>query len=482
MKSIGPGVLALILVIGVGFFFWHKFSSPPTPLTVALKDEVAQVRESAAQQLGTTGDESALDPLIDALNDKDVRVRRAAAGSLKQLLSRIEDPQTRAKAVEPLLLAMRDEDKEVRGTVPYALAKVGEPAIGPIIAALRNEHEQVRKAAARAMQEVLPTLEDPEAVIRGLEAVASTMNDNDTDVRRVAFGALHQLGQRGFEPLLIALKHEDTQVRSAAAISMQFVIPAVEDPQRRLQAIEPLILAMQDEEWEVRRYAPVALAKIGEPALESLLCVILEGDCGERCCDDLCSCAALAIGQILSDCEDGELNRKIIIPLVDRLSVEDQSSDKRANAAYGLSQILLSRFEDPANRLTALSALFTALNDRSQEVRVEAATAVNRVLGGSKDPNTISSAIRPLLIALHDGSPKVREHVAYSLGAALSVVDDHSNMQDAVESLVLLLKDPSEPDAVHEAVASALSWIGTKKTREAVRDAGFDPDDPPTPR
>lgn len=263
---------------------------------------------------------------------------------------------------------------------------------------------------------------------------------------------------------------------------MQFVLPAVEDPHRRAQAIEPLILAMKDEEWEVRRYAPIALAKIGEPALEPLLRLILEEDCGERCCDDLCSSAAVAIRQILSARGDNKLTRRFITPLLDRLSDTARSPVKRANAAYVLSQILLSRFGDPANRETVTSALITALKDPSQEVRAEAATALNRVLGGRKDPDITGRSVDTLLTALQDDSPSVRERVAYALGAVFSAVEERNKLRNGVESLVLLLKDPNEPDSVHEAVASALSWIGTKEAREAVRDAGFDPDHPPTPR
>ena len=50
-----------------------------------LKDEIVDVRGKTAWALGRLGDDSAVEPLISALLDKDAGVRSAAASSLNQL-------------------------------------------------------------------------------------------------------------------------------------------------------------------------------------------------------------------------------------------------------------------------------------------------------------------------------------------------------------------------------------------------------------
>ena len=41
---------------------------------------------------------------------EDVRVRRAAARAMREVLPAVKDPETRARAVEPLIRAMKDRD------------------------------------------------------------------------------------------------------------------------------------------------------------------------------------------------------------------------------------------------------------------------------------------------------------------------------------------------------------------------------------
>ena len=78
--------------------------------------------------LGKIGS-SAVDPLIQALQDKDYQVRSRAAYTLGE----IEDD----RAVEPLIQALSDEEWVVRGNAAEALGKIkDERAVEPLIQAL----------------------------------------------------------------------------------------------------------------------------------------------------------------------------------------------------------------------------------------------------------------------------------------------------------------------------------------------------------
>ena len=76
------------------------------------------VRKAAAQVLGEIGDVRAVEPLIVALKNKHEDLRKTAA----EALGKIGD----ARAVEPLRVALKDEDRDVRKAAAKALGKIGD--------------------------------------------------------------------------------------------------------------------------------------------------------------------------------------------------------------------------------------------------------------------------------------------------------------------------------------------------------------------
>ncbi len=88
---------------------------------------------------------SVLSPTLEGL-----RVNEAAA----QALGRIG-----AAAVEPLTVALRDPDSEVRLQATIALARIGPdaaPAVPLLVQALRDDSTEVRIGAARALGQIGP--------------------------------------------------------------------------------------------------------------------------------------------------------------------------------------------------------------------------------------------------------------------------------------------------------------------------------------
>jgi HEAT repeat protein len=53
-----------------------------------------------------------------------------------------------ARAVEPLILALGDEDSNLRRAAALALAKAGEPVVEPLVQALGDRRSKVRREAA----------------------------------------------------------------------------------------------------------------------------------------------------------------------------------------------------------------------------------------------------------------------------------------------------------------------------------------------
>ncbi|MBL7119836.1 MAG: HEAT repeat domain-containing protein [Dehalococcoidia bacterium] len=104
-------------------------------------------RRRAADTLGTIGDARAVEPLIQALKDKGQYVRSSAA----RALGSIGD----TKAVGSLIQALKDERPVVRGEAASALGRIGDVgAVEPLTQALEDENSIVRKAAEEALNRI----------------------------------------------------------------------------------------------------------------------------------------------------------------------------------------------------------------------------------------------------------------------------------------------------------------------------------------
>ncbi|WP_230742336.1 HEAT repeat domain-containing protein [Methanooceanicella nereidis] len=75
--------------------------------------------------------------------------------------------------------------------------------------------------------------------------------------------SLINMGRQAVQPLIVALKDPNMDVRGNAA----WILGSIRDE----RAIEPLIGMLKDEELEARVVAGVALIKIGMPAVEPLI-------------------------------------------------------------------------------------------------------------------------------------------------------------------------------------------------------------------
>ncbi len=221
------------------------------PLITALKrDEFSGVRWKAAEALSKIGN-PAVGPLIAALQypDDDVRWKAAIA------LGEIGNPD----AVAPLIVLLSDADRFVRSRAAHALSMIGEPAVPSLIAALSNSDPGVRWGSALALGKIknplaveplILALADEQVMVRaeaasalasiGTPALApllgflkSARGEPRVEVM-TAIGELKNAD--AIEPLVQLLENADEGERQAIADALDAIlIPTVEPMIRRIR-------------------------------------------------------------------------------------------------------------------------------------------------------------------------------------------------------------------------------------------------------
>ncbi len=199
-----------------------------------------------------------------------------------------------ARAVAPLIEALKDKDLYVHMNAATALREIGTPAVEPLITALKDEDPAVRIEAV----DILGNLNDP----RSFESLIDALKDANQDVRSGALSALRYANDiREVEAFIGVLKNEaiDPYIRGEVAISLG----NNKDP----RAIDSLITALKDEKYGgIQESAAKALREIGTPAVEPLIAALKDEDPNVR------SLAAWA----LKGSKDARLDEPLMVFLI----------------------------------------------------------------------------------------------------------------------------------------------------------------------
>jgi HEAT repeat protein/CheY-like chemotaxis protein len=314
------------------------------PLILALLDRAEEKRQMAVQAahtLGEMGDERAIEPLIEVLQDRDSHwnVRSAAA----RALARIGGP----RVVEPLIAALKNG---VRDAAALALGGLGDSrAVQPLIAVLRDvEHSGHVSAAAvwalgnlrdeRAVTPLVEILYDEPAgnvwwvVTRSLAQIGTPavellvewlLNARDGHIRQVAVELLGQIGDgHAVEPLIAALRDGSEDVRRTAA----WYLGNMADQ----RAVEPLIVSLRDDDADVRA-AIRSLGRLGDTrAVEPLVAMLQDArvDVVWRVCDAL-----------------GKLGDARAIPHLERVAREDARTTRHGGAIADVARHAIEQIE-----------------------------------------------------------------------------------------------------------------------------------------
>jgi len=216
---------------------------PVNYLLKALRNEKMDIKRFAALQLGRTGADEAVIPLVEALHDKDYFVQRYAAESLIDL----DKPQS----ISLITPNLKDDNEIVRAISTYILSNItlNKESLYPLIDALNDRDVVVRLYAADA----LGKLKDS----RAIESLLKSLKDGEPVVRLYTVRALGNFpdDKRLIYPLIDALSDNTWQIRREAAISLG----NISSP----EGVNSLINSLQDMNEYVRGEAAIALGKIG---------------------------------------------------------------------------------------------------------------------------------------------------------------------------------------------------------------------------
>ena len=214
-------------------------------ITDALKDLDAEVRGSAAEQLGRIGIEArvAVPALTTALKDSNTRVSTSAVQALGQI---------GVTAVPALITALEDSNAHVSTSAVKALGRIGVTAVPALVGALK-EGSQVG-ALCMAFMEIGP--EAIPALVGGLE-------DSDPGIRincAMAMSLMRAQAKAAVPALVLALKDSHPGVRAIAAHALGCMGAEAKE------AEPALLAALNDISEDIREIVAKALERIGAEA------------------------------------------------------------------------------------------------------------------------------------------------------------------------------------------------------------------------
>ena len=353
-------------------------------------------------------------PVVDMVAPDRLRTGETETTSAEEQYQTIDDD----KRVQALLIALRDEDEQVRVSAAHTLGEIGkEEAVEGLIERLNvDTSADVRKTAAWALGEI----ESPMAT----EALISALGDDENGVRSMAIWALGELGDPRSVIALCDLlsKEADTDIRR----SIVWALGEIEDE----RSVVPLLGVLEDQDVQVRRRAVYALGEIGDNrAVAGLIDRLHDED------PEIRKGAAYALAELDAP--------SAVLALTTLLN--DSNIDTRKAATYALAELEDAR---------ATPALIEALKDEEVSIRKAAAYALAEI----GDPD----AVPGLIDALKDAHPAVRKNAVYGLAH----IEDARSVIPLTE---LLLNDP-EMD-VRENAAWALGEIGDPRAIDALTEA-----------
>jgi HEAT repeat protein len=433
-------------------------------IDILINSANGDVRISLIKAFGFTGDDMALDSMIELLDSEEEAIRIASVNALGNIRTRIaiekmidvllnaKDPvnsriliagalaKTRShKAVKPLISLLESDNNDLRIAAQDALVHITKQSDGNTNIFWQEWWDRNKvKTREQWLEDIVDKLEED---VKKLRSQNSTLK---SEIAQKTIKILETGKEKGnIELLLVAIRSEYPEVRIFAARELanrkdpgvvKIFIGLISDSNGDIRALaakvlgetgdvsglSSLILTLQDKEAKVRESAARALGKLGnKEALIDLLSALNDKENSVICA------VAEALGEIRAN--------EAVETLINLLSNEYPIVKESAIVALG-------KIQD--NR--AIEPLINSLKDNEERVRWYAADSLGKI--GAK------KATLPLIALLSDKSARVRESAVTALGQ----IGDES----AVESLIKLLKDGD--NRVAEKAANVLSAIECK--------------------
>jgi HEAT repeat protein len=242
-----------------------------------LKHDEVEVRLSAISVLRRLPAADTLPCFLEALQDRDARVRQDAILGLTPASGKAD------QIVPALASLVKDDNERVRHAVLPILSRFGAEAVPPLAEALQNKDPVMRWTAASSLgnlgpvaKKAIPNLaqavRDPNATVRNyavyalttigpesVPALAELLKDKEPNVRQLALSGLAKFGNKARDaaPLLIETLKDPIAANRAQAASVLGQL----GPEAR-SAIPMLNETLKDPDAKVQREAELALKKI----------------------------------------------------------------------------------------------------------------------------------------------------------------------------------------------------------------------------
>ncbi|MBI5832051.1 MAG: HEAT repeat domain-containing protein [Armatimonadetes bacterium] len=405
---------ALLAVVAVGLR-----AEPSAPLPdVALRGELAAAEQAAPEPvkllIAQVRGESLPDRLAAMLKLRALGPDGAGAVlALAELLW--------GEAADTVVLDLPPTRLHQAEVAAYALAGLGQRAVGPLVLALASDSDLSHDWVLRALRGINPKWTSSDAARAEVPALMDQLTSPRSNVRSAATKALGLLGDSRALPrlaLLLTSATEALDVRLAAAKA----IAALDAPDVAARLAD----ALTDPEPTLRLAVVDALSLRRPVPTEPLLRALADSEPQVRAA----AVSALRYGQGTT--------------VVNAVAQCLRDADKRVREMAAVS---LGDLRDS----TALDPLLAALADPVRSVKEEVLFALAR-LGDKR-------AVPKLIFTAQDEDPRIRELSARALG--------RFRERAGLETLVLLLDD--EPNVALAALASLEGISGQKlgKTRAA---------------
>jgi antitoxin component of RelBE/YafQ-DinJ toxin-antitoxin module len=200
------------------------------PLTEILtKNDSADKRRLIVEVLAEIGPVAApsVSHLVKLLVDEDERMRWTATRALPRIISNWSQSEATRKAIPHLVMALENQQREVRLAAVRTLGSMGTTTTQAVSAlietALKDSHKQVRLAAAFALSQM------GTAVSEAMSQFMEALTNSDNQVRLLATEALGNMGTAATQaiPLLVrvSLTDWDGNVRLVAEQALKKLIP-----------------------------------------------------------------------------------------------------------------------------------------------------------------------------------------------------------------------------------------------------------------
>lgn len=186
-----PAVLAIVEAIGAEDSYKRRLavralgdmkdSTAVEGLLEYVDDSDFRIRAGILRALGKIGDYRGVGPSVKALNDDDYLVRTSAAVSLSMLSA----PET----IDQLMSALSDEYYGVRFKAAEALWKIGKPSVKPIAVAFKNSPDM---SVFYLLIEIAGNLKDKNLI----KPLTKILKSNDPIARAFAIEALTRIDKK----------------------------------------------------------------------------------------------------------------------------------------------------------------------------------------------------------------------------------------------------------------------------------------------